>query len=160
MRTECALEYSHSRPVIEVLLNEVGLKALIDTGAEVPVFLLPKFVAARLRMKYRGGGYNLEGFSGSILCDCYEGNIKIGDIVFEKVPFLVNPMVKSFSLVLPASMFIDFDVTINNSSKTFVMCNDSESKSYSLKVRNEDGSSMVLENEGFLSGINDLTLNS
>ena len=146
MKVECSFDYAYSRPVIPVIINNTKLQALVDTGAEVPVILVPKFSIARLGLRYIDGGHKLTGFGGTVICDRYKGDLCLNEITFKNVSFLASTMPQTYSLVLPASLFIDFDATISNSTKVFKIENSLDVSEYDFKVRDKEGNSLSLTN--------------
>lgn len=147
MRVSLPLEYSGSRPLIMVTANNKNIVALVDTGAEVPVFTKEEDLLQALGFKRLDGKHLLEGFGGSgVLCNIYSGTIRIGNIIYPNFRILAGPKRKGFGIVLSASMFSEFSMTIDNLSSTFILENNSNQTCYNITIRDDSGNSTVLEN--------------
>ena len=147
MRINLPLKYSCSRPVIEVLLNGFSVPALVDTGAEVPVVLLDQSTCKTYKMEFVDSGHKLSGFGGDgELCDRYRATINVGNIVYPNLSFLRHSSSRSFYLILPASMFSEFVLTIDNIGQEFILENNSNQLCYNVTVKDESGNSAVLGN--------------
>lgn len=159
MRTSLSLKYSYNRPVIEIKLNGLFIDALVDTGAVVPVIFMSDKDIIKYGLTLNGRNCLLKGLGGSgELCDKYSGSIDINGILFPNISILRKGNDRPFKLLLPASMFYEFDMHISNLRQTFTIENNSNQVSYIAKVINDKtGEITSLENSfdeamGLLSG--------
>lgn len=111
-----SLDTKSVRPMIQ--FN--GIVALLDTGAELPVWTADfntfKWVFPNSTLIQ--SNIPLSGIGGIVLCPAYKCTLSLGEIVYQNIPILFHEMPNtSFHLIISAAMFkgLLYEIdTVNN----------------------------------------------
>lgn len=98
------LERHFQRPVIK--LGEYGgLMALIVTGARFPVWTSSHRLIEKIGGRNQGIKVKFGGFGGQTTGDLYRIDLKVGKIIYDNMPIVVedNPPQRPFQIVLSAA---------------------------------------------------------
>lgn len=117
MNTMRQLTFNLVKKSTRPILQTQNIKALLDTGAEVPVWVASKraFLAMFPNAVLQTENASLKGFSETVMCPAYNCSFCLGELVFNNIPILIQEMSDStFQLILSASMFrgliLEFDM--------------------------------------------------
>lgn len=124
-----------------------GCRALIDTGALIPVWNSTKNSLIRLGGKLIERNTEFTGFGGPAEGDLYRVTLKFGDLIYPDMPIVTHRLDKlNCRLILPASMFSGMIYTIDNHHKKFLLDVYDNQPVRNLKVSRDDGSMSVYLN--------------
>lgn len=137
----------YSRPVIKLY----GVEALIDTGAEIPVFSLEEQVLRRLfnaELLLKNG--SVRGFGGEFRGSIYQlYDFRIEELYYPKIRVLVPNDLSNgfFRMILSASMFhnLSCNIDFKNHQLTIVVP-DNESLQRDIRVLDGQGREHILTN--------------
>lgn len=133
------------RPIIEVGIFP-GCKALIDTGAVIPVWTAAEAQLADLEcvrsMDRRG---TVSGFGGSCEGNLYEMTLDFGGLYYIDLPVLASKMGNAqWHMILPATLFDDMIYTIDNIRRIAVFEVPDNQLVRHLKYRDQGGGLYIL----------------
>ena len=126
-------------PIINIP-NLMGINALIDTGASIPVWtadasILTRIMRAKLCLK----DTYITGFGGRCYGDVYKIDFNLGGISFPDMPiFTARIGGNNKQMILSASMFTGLQYIIDDANKEFKIVNlDSKDRiSCTVPMRN------------------------
>ncbi len=140
------LDKSQQRPVV---MLENGLKALLDTGAYIPVWvggesILSEGLGAELVKKH----ISFTGFGGTAYGNLYKITIQIGELLYPNMHIIAsNDFDVPFHIILSATMFSHLIYEIDEYNHKFnITVPDNESFVRSLRVVDKSGKLFVLCN--------------
>lgn len=137
------LDKSSSRPI--VLFN--GLKALLDTGAYVPVWVTKEEdLKVKRGARFIKAGVPFSGFGGTTKGNLYRMTLQIGDMVYPDMPILANAEVDSgFDMILSASMFDGLIYQVDTVNHVLnIDIPDNESNVRHIRLKDSKGELFVL----------------
>ena len=139
-----------TRPIIDVQLNGIVMRALIDTGAESIVWTGDHKIIKGL-CDYTGAECTIKGIEGnSSIYPVHHGillfyNDDLNDgrdpIVFNRAEIArTDYKSKNFDFIIPYSLFMDFDITISGEreSKEFIIDTKRDNKFFYIPRYNKD----------------------
>lgn len=128
------------RPVIEL---DVFPKcyAMIDTGAEVPVWVKQeKQLSALACVNSAGIRNSISGFGGTCEGNIYRITLNIGGLIYSEIPMIACPLENTFyHMILPATMFDNMKYSIDNIRKEVIFETEDNQPVRHLKLRESDG---------------------
>lgn len=145
------LSTSTTRPMLRIGKTV----ALLDTGAEIPVWL-SDFTSFKLFFpdaKLKLESAPLKGFGETVYCPVYTCTLKLGTLTYKDMPILFYPMQNvNYQLILSASMFYALNYTIDNiNSKLIIEVPEGQSLLRRLHINDSQGNMHVLANEHSLT---------
>ncbi|MCM1304106.1 MAG: hypothetical protein NC306_08320 [Butyrivibrio sp.] len=97
-----------------------GCRALIDTGALIPIWTAKDTDLIELGATLERENISFGGFGGEAAGNQYRINFKLGSIIYADMPIIAKEMSGlSCHMILPATMFTGMVYTINDKEKTF-----------------------------------------
>lgn len=142
------LDKNQQRPV--VMLGN-GLKALLDTGAYIPVWvggerILTEGLGGELVKKH----VSFTGFGGTAYGNLYQVTIRVGDLLYPNMHIIAsNDFDVPFHIILSATMFSHLIYEIDDHNHKFnLTIPDSESMVRNLIIVDRNGKPCVLCNSG------------
>lgn len=97
-----------------------GCRALIDTGALIPIWTAKDTDLIELGATLERKNVSFGGFGGEAVGNQYRISFKLGSIVYVDMPIIAKEMSGlSCHMILPATMFTGMVYTINDKEKTF-----------------------------------------
>ena len=139
-----------TRPIIDVQLNGIVMKALVDTGAESIVWTgdhkiikgLCDYTGVKCAVKGIGGSSNIYPVHYGILL-FYNDDLSNGKepIVFNRAEIVrTDYKSKNFDFIIPYSLFMDFDITMcgERKNKEFIIDTKRDDKFFYIPRYNED----------------------
>lgn len=138
------LDKSLQRPVV-MLSN--GLKALLDTGAYIPVWVGGEQILSReLGAELVKEDISFTGFGGAAYGNLYKVTLQIGELLYPHMHIIANSDLDvPFHMVLSATMFSHLIYEIDDyNHKLNVSIPDSESFVRNLRIVDRNGKLYVL----------------
>lgn len=136
------------RPVIEVGIFP-GCRALIDTGAVIPVWVAAESqlaVAENVHATGRRG--TVSGFGGSSEGNMYEMTLDFGGLYYIDLPIVASRMKNTpWHIILPATLFDQMIYTIDNIRRIAIFEAPDNQLVRHLKYRDKDGRTYILSQE-------------
>ena len=124
------------RPIIDVNIDgKLQVSAMYDTGADIAVISVVDKLFNKLDATLICKNVQFKGFGGIVNGELFHLNVCIGNLVFPNLPTIrisQNSIKESF--ILPASMFGEFVVTLNNPEKTIEFKNNSNQVCYHMHI--------------------------
>lgn len=134
MIAKFVLSDSHRRPVFGFIVGQRNYTALLDTGAEIPVFTYGKAKMEELGGKFAAHGGKFRGFGGECVGDLYYVDLPIGVLRFVDLPVIcLDDPTTDLHFILPATIFTGFCYTINDNAKILTVDTLSSATEYRLK---------------------------
>lgn len=140
------LDKSQQRPVV---MLENGLKALLDTGAYIPVWVGgERILSEGLGAKLVKRNISFTGFGGTAYGNLYQVTIQIGELLYPNMHIIAsNDFEVPFHIILSATMFSHLIYEIDDWNHKFnITIPDSESCVRNLRVVDQNGKLYVLCN--------------
>lgn len=136
------------RPIIEVGIFP-GCKALIDTGAEIPVWTAEETRLTDLEcFRPMGKRGTVGGFGGSCEGNLYELTLDFGGLYYIDLPVLASRMEKvQWHIILPATLFDNMRYTIDNIRRMAIFEVPDNQLVRHLKYHDKDGSLRIFSQE-------------
>ena len=142
------LDKSQQRPIV---MLQKGLKALLDTGAYIPVWVggervLSEGLGAELVSK----NISFTGFGGIAYGNLYKVTIQVGDLMYPNMHIIASDEFDvPFHIILSATMFAHLIYEIDDKNhKLNIKVPDSESIIRNLRIVDKNGKLYVLCNSG------------
>lgn len=124
----------HRRPVFGFISGNSYHTALLDTGAEIPVFTYGAAKMKAIGGKYEGKCGAFKGFGGECVGDLYRVDLTIGALRYSDVPVIcIHDPSMGFSFILPATLFNGFRYTIDDNAKMLTVDTLSSAREYRFK---------------------------
>lgn len=132
------------RPVIELGIFP-GCNALIDTGAEIPVWTGEESQLATMEGVHSTGIRGaIGGFGGTSEGNIYKMTLDFDGLYYIDMPIIANSMGNvSWHIILPATMFDGMRYTIDNIRKIAIFESEDCQLVRHLKLRGNDGNMYV-----------------
>lgn len=136
------------RPIIEVGIFP-GCRALIDTGAVIPVWTAAESWLAGLESVHAMGRRGtVSGFGGSCEGNLYEITLDFDGLHYIDLPILASRMQNApWHIILPATLFDHMVYTIDNIRRMVIFEVPDNQLVRHLKYRDKDGSLYILSQE-------------
>lgn len=133
------------RPVVYVSVNGIQHLALLDTGAQVPVFIGNSEMIARLGGRHIQSDGWFSGFGGRCSGAMYQIDMDMGGFVYQDLPVLqTDDMNMPFSFILSATMFSGFNYLIDDRHKVLTINTFEEAATRRLRAADSSGTIHVL----------------
>lgn len=128
------------RPIIELDIFQ-GCLAMIDTGAEVPVWVQKEeWLAALESVSYIGIRSSIGGFGGASEGNLYRITLDIGKLHYHEIPIIACPLKNTtYHIILPATMFDDMKYSIDNVCKEVIFEVEDDQLTRHLKLQGKNG---------------------
>lgn len=142
------LDKSQQRPV--VMLGN-GLKALLDTGAYIPVWVGgERTLIEGLGAEFVKRNVSFTGFGGTAYGNLYKVTIQVGDLLYPNMHIIAsNDFDVPFHIILSATMFSHMVYEIDDYNHKFnISVPDQESVVRNLCIVDRNGKPYVLCNSG------------
>lgn len=140
------LDSRQQRPVVRL---KNGLRALLDTGAYIPVWtddedILVENLGASLITK----DVSFSGFGGEARGNLYKVSLKVGELYYPNMTIIVNQDLDTpFNLILSATMFQNLIYEVDDKNHRMnIMVPDEESMVRSLRIEDSGGQIHILCN--------------
>ena len=140
------LDSRQQRPVVRL---KNGLRALLDTGAYIPVWtddedILVENLGASLITK----DVSFSGFGGEARGNLYKVSINVGELYYPNMTIIVNQDLDTpFNLILSATMFQNLIYEVDDKNHRMnIMVPDEESMVRSLRIEDSGGQIHILCN--------------
>lgn len=140
------LDTKRQRPVIK-LTN--GLKALLDTGAFLPVWTDDEdILSSELGAKLVKTHVPISGFGGTTYGNLYTVTISVGKLIYPNMHIVANSELETpFQMIFSATMFKNLSYEIDDCNHRLnISIPDTESNIRNLVIRDEGGRLHVLCN--------------
>lgn len=132
------------RPIIEVGLFP-GCRALIDTGAQIPVWTGEESKLAGSESVYATGRRgNVSGFGGSSEGNVYKMTLNFDGLYYIEMPIVASRMNNPWDIILPATLFDQMRYTIDNIRKIMIFEAPDNQLVRHLKYRDGSGKVHIL----------------
>jgi hypothetical protein len=144
MKFKLNLDKSIQRPVIT--LNN-GLTALLDTGAEIPVWTASEnLLVRRLNAKPLNIRAPIKGYGGTTYGDVFRVSLQIGELAYPNTIIVANSELKTpFPLILSATMFDNLIYEIDNIKHCItITVPDDENLERNIVLTDSNGNRVVL----------------
>lgn len=133
------------RPVIYVTVGGVPRLALLDTGAQVPVYIGDSRSIVRMGGQLMERGSSFSGFGGRCTGDMYRIDMDIGGFVFRDLPVMQTAAIDMpFQFILSAPMFSGYSCLIDDRNKVLSVNTYDDKGSRRLRVADQCGMIHVL----------------
>jgi len=140
------LDSRQQRPVVRL---KNGLRALLDTGAYIPVWtddedILVENLGASLITK----DVSFSGFGGDARGNLYKVSLNVGELYYPNMTIIVNQDLDTpFNLILSATMFQNLIYEVDDKNHRMnIMIPDEESMVRSLRIEDSGGQIHILCN--------------
>ena len=140
------LDSRQQRPVVRL---KNGLRALLDTGAYIPVWtddedILVENLGASLITK----DVSFSGFGGEARGNLYKVSLNVGELYYPNMTIIVNQDLDTpFNLILSATMFQNLIYEVDDKNHRMnIMVPDEESMVRSLRIEDSGGQIHILCN--------------
>lgn len=140
------LDSRQQRPVVRL---KNGLRALLDTGAYIPVWtddedILVENLGASLITK----DVSFSGFGGEARGNLYKVSINVGELYYPNMTIIVNQDLDTpFNLILSATMFQNLIYEVDDKNHRMnIMIPDEESMVRNLRIEDSGGQIHILCN--------------
>lgn len=136
------------RPVIEVGIFP-GCRALIDTGAVIPVWVAAESRLAALdSVRATGRQGTVSGFGGSSEGNLYEMTLDLDGLYYIDLPIVASGMKNApWHIILPATLFDNMIYTIDNIRRIAIFEAPDNQLVRHLKYCDKDGSLYIFSQE-------------
>lgn len=136
------------RPVIEVGIFP-GCRALIDTGAVIPVWVASESqLAASEDVRATGRRGTVSGFGGSSEGNLYEMTLDFDGLYYIDLPIVASRMRNTpWHIILPATLFDNMIYTIDNIRRIAIFVAPDNQLVRHLKYCDKDGSLYIFSQE-------------
>ena len=134
------------RPIIK-LKDWNNFRALLDTGASIPLWTTSESVLKNLDGKLKKQGVPFSGFGGTATGNLYQVTLEVGDLIFPNMHIVACSALKNvpYQLILSATMFNDLIYEIDDKNhKLNVTIPDGESNVRNLVISDNNGKLHVL----------------
>lgn len=123
-----------------------GCRALIDTGAEIPVWTADESLLAALDgVQNTGLRRGISGFGGVSVGNVYWMTWNLGDLHYVDMPLIACRMKRElYHIILPATLFDGMRYTIDNVRKKAIFEVEDNQIVRHVKVRGVDGNLYIL----------------
>lgn len=136
------------RPVIEVGIFP-GCRALIDTGAVIPVWVAAESqLAASEGVRATGRRGTVSGFGGSSEGNMYEMTLEFDGLYYIDLPIVASRMRNTpWHIILPATLFDNMIYTIDNIRRIAIFEAPDNQLVRHLKYSDKDGGLYIFSQE-------------
>ncbi|MBQ4401851.1 MAG: hypothetical protein IJJ91_09350 [Synergistaceae bacterium] len=139
------LDERFRRPVINIRKGKEIYSALIDTGAEIPVFTLGREKIAAFSGKLCRGNVSFSGFGGICNGDLYRIDVELGILRYISLPIIcIHNSEMPFAFIFSATMFTGFSYIIDDAVRTFTIDTHTDTKELRLRIRDNVGGFKIL----------------
>ena len=142
------LDNHQQRPVIRL---DNGLRALLDTGAYIPVWTDEEnILKEKLGAQLFAQNVSFTGFGGKTTGNLYKVTLQIGQLVYPNMSIVANAELDTpFNLILSATMFQNLIYEVDDKNHKFnITIPDTESIVRNLRIKSINGRIIVLCNSG------------
>lgn len=149
------ISFSLSKRITRPAIKLGNVLALIDTGAEIPVwtsdFTNFKLCFPDAVLKIESAP--LRGFGEIVYCPVYTCTLKVGDLIYYDMPVMLYRMKNvAYQLILSASMFYELSYTIDNINKQLIIeVPAGQSLLRRLHIKDRQSNMHVLANEHIIT---------
>ena len=140
------LDSRQQRPVVRL---KNGLRALLDTGAYIPVWtddedILVENLGASIITK----DVSFSGFGGEARGNLYKVSLNVGELYYPNMTIIVNQDLDTpFNLILSATMFQNLIYEVDDKNHRMnIMIPDEESMVRNLRIEDSGGQIHILCN--------------
>ena len=140
------LDSRQQRPVVRL---KNGLRALLDTGAYIPVWtddedILVENLGASLITK----DVSFSGFGGEARGNLYKVSLNVGELYYPNMTIIVNQVLDTpFNLILSTTMFQNLIYEVDDKNHRMnIMLPDEESMVRNLRIEDSGGQIHMLCN--------------
>lgn len=137
-----SLDSKYNNPII-TLDWFIGCRALIDTGASLPIWLQEKDTVLKIKggRRINNETVKLNGINGGIQVPLYRVNFDMGSLHFQDMPIAVRKIdVDNAHIILPATLFEGMVYEIDNINHVFTVKTNSTKEFYrKLKIKDKNG---------------------
>ena len=140
------LDNQQQRPVVKL---EKGLRALLDTGAYIPVWTDEESILEeKLGGELVRRDVKFTGFGGEASGNLYHVTLQVGDLLYPNMCIVANNELDTpFNLILSATMFQNLIYEVDSKNHRFnVTVPTEESSVRNLRIETKDGRIFVLCN--------------
>lgn len=148
MTMEFDLLEDFQRPAIMLKFGNEKFRALVDTGAFIPVYTGNIEILKSIGGKFEKRGVSFGGFGGRFTGDLYRIDLKFGRLKYEQLPIICahNPNMP-FTFVLSATMFAGFKYTIDNIEHRLIVDTNTDDSTAKLRYKTKSGMYIVLSED-------------
>ena len=142
------LDGRQQRPVVKL---DNGLRALLDTGAYIPVWTDDEEVlVGKMGAELVAKNVSFTGFGGTAIGNLYKVSLKVGDLIYPNMAVIANQdLVTPFNIILSATMFNSLIYEVDDKNRRFnVSIPDDESMVRNLRIEDKEGEIHILCNSG------------
>ena len=142
------LDHRQQRPVLKL---EGKLRALLDTGAYIPVWTDDEEVLAHnMGAELVAKNVSFTGFGGTAIGNLYKVTLRVGELIYPNMSILANQDLDTpFNLILSATMFQNLIYEVDDKNHRFnVSIPDEESMVRNLRIEDKNGIIHILCNSG------------
>lgn len=133
------------RPVIMLKFGSEKFRALVDTGAFIPVYTGNIEILENIGGKLEKRDVSFGGFGGKFTGDLYRIDLKFGRLKFEQLPIIcAHNSNMPFTFVLSATMFAGFKYTIDNVAHKLIVDTNTNDTTSNLRYKTKSGMWIVL----------------
>lgn len=146
------LDIKQQRPVIKL---KNGLKALLDTGAFLPVWTDDEdMLLSELGAKFVKSHVPISGFGGTSYGNLYSVTISVGKLIYPNMCIIANSELDTpFHMIFSATMFRNLIYEIDDYNHLLnISIPDKESHIRNLVIKDEGGRLHVFCNSGEKAG--------
>ena len=140
------LDGRQQRPVVKL---DNGLRALLDTGAYIPVWTDDEEVlVGKMGAELVAKNVSFTGFGGTAIGNLYKVSLKVGDLIYPNMAVIANQdLVTPFNIILSATMFNSLIYEVDDKNRRFnVSIPDDESMVRNLRIEDKEGEIHILCN--------------
>ncbi|MDR0220497.1 MAG: hypothetical protein LBI54_03715 [Lachnospiraceae bacterium] len=140
------LDKRFQRPVV-FTMQFSGCRALLDTGATLPVWTASEDVLKALGGTMVSDNVSFSGFGGPVVAQLYQLTVSLGKIIYPNMHliFSENEKIPGF-LLLSATMFGGMHYTIDDENHLLTIDTRSNQAAYNLRIEDKNGDLYVLLN--------------
>lgn len=105
------------RPIIDVTVNRINMKGLLDTGANSVILYGSKDVLSELGLVKLEYDTRVAGINDTdpVWLPTYKGTLHIGPVSFIDIEFAYIEAERKYDVIVPATLLQSCDYTISNS---------------------------------------------
>lgn len=132
-----------------VLKLEGGLRALLDTGAYIPVWTDDENVLVKnMKAEFVAREVSFTGFGGTATGNLYKVSLQVGELYYPNMSIVANQDLDTpFNMILSATMFQNLIYEVDDKNHMFnVSIPDEESTVRNLRIEDKDGKVHILCN--------------
>lgn len=140
------LDTKQQRPVISF---GNGLRALLDTGAYIPVWTDDEDVLVdKMGAELVSKNVSFTGFGGTATGNLYKVSLQVGELYYPNMSIVANQDLDTpFNLILSATMFQNLIYEVDDKNHMFnVQIPDEESMVRNLRIEDTEGEIHILCN--------------